>query len=355
MSHSPLILDPATRALLPALRDRHVVFFQARLVSPKAREEWRRNLTEAWKALLAAPVGSLVDGPQVAAALEAALNREAIRATLRPALRASMRLTSARLRENGNQLNHYVPEEASKRINDLLELPGIMPERFLREMIEHEAVEAVMRDILFEALQEFSEKVNPFFAEWGLPGLLKRLSPFGLGSMSKIFDSVRAEFDRRLVPEIRKFLHGFSRQALTKFADFLITKGDEPEFIALRKGLSAWLLAQGVASLAPDPADQPAALVEEIALDIVEHVLTMAESREPRRAAIELAVTTHANQSLGEAIALYGVTVPVDLDAIAEVTWPALVAVVQSEPVSAWLAHVVGEFYDELAAPLPAE
>lgn len=352
--NSPIPLDPATLALLPSLRDRHITFIRARLVSPKARDEWRHNLTAGWAALLATPVGALIDGPKVAAALESTLDHDHVRAALRPALRSSILLASARMREDQARIGHYVPAGTTARLDELLERPGLVPERLLREIIEHDAMESVMRDVLFETLTEFSEKVNPFFAEWGLPGLLKRLSPFGLGGMSKAFESVRAEFDRRLVPEIRKFLQGFSRRALGKFADFIVAEIDQPGFVALRKSLAAWILAQEVATVAPAAGDESAALAEEIALDIVEHVLTTAEARAERRAALELAVAAHAKQSLAEAMAVYGVTVMRDLDAIAEATWPAFVAVLESEPVSTWLAQVVGEFYDELAAGDPA-
>src|SRR5262249_37749361 len=148
------------------------------------------------------------------------------------------------------------------------------PARLLREALENEAAEEVMRDVLYDALKEFSEKVNPFFADWGLPSLLKKLSPFGLGAMSKGFDSVRVEFDRRLEPEIRKFLLGFSRRALKNVADFTIDKADEPEFVAIRKRLVHFLLERRVAELCPEPDDGRAAMARDIALDLWVYLAT---------------------------------------------------------------------------------
>lgn len=341
-------LDPAVRAALPELEARHVAYLEARLVSEEARAEWRANVSAAFAHLLATPVARLVSLEAVERALDATLDPTTFARTVRPIADAVALLESARLREDERPLGVYVPEAVRAQIDALLEQPGLVPERALREVLEHEATGAVMRDVLYDALTEFSEKVNPFFAEWGLPSILKRLGPFGLGGMLKGFESMRAEFDRRLEPEIRTFLAGFSRRALKNLADFTIAKADEPEFIALRKHLVDWVLERPIASLVPEHGDDRAERARAIAQALTEHYLGREDTGRQRRAALELAVHAHAAQPLADALAVYGVTLAPDLDAIADATWPVVREVLASEPIRAWLATITREFYASL-------
>jgi hypothetical protein len=341
---------PLSPEALSAHAARHVAFLEERLVSPAAHLEWRQNLAAVWSALLATRVTELVPGPALAAAVESCMTPEVVRRGLRPALHASALLASARLSEDEARLGRYVPSGASPKIEALLALPGLVPERLVREVMEHPAVEAVMRDVLYDALTEFSDKVNPFFAEWGLPGLLKRFAPFGMGAMNKAFESVRAEFDRRLEPEIRKFLQGFTRRALKKSGDFVVAKADGPEFISLRRSLWAWLVEQRVTDLVAGPTDPRTTHALEAFLDAVEHTIALDSTREEIRAAIELAVAAHSRQTLGEAMAAYGVTLAVDTDAIADASWPVLVIALSSIPVRTWIRGMVHEFYEAEAA-----
>ena len=149
---------PLTGTALLELRNRHVAFLLARLVSDQARLEWRANLEAGWSALLATPVERLVTGAAAADLVDASLGRPAFRDGLRPAVRSALLLTSARLREDPRRLGDYVPADLRARLDELLEQRGIVPEHLLREVMEHDAVEEVMRDVLFDTLKEFSEK-----------------------------------------------------------------------------------------------------------------------------------------------------------------------------------------------------
>jgi hypothetical protein len=339
-------IDPALKALLPELAERHVAFLEARLVSDEARREFRDHLAAGWASLLATPVERLVDADAVASAIDSAVASPSFERTIRPIVEGVLLLETARLREEERPVGSYVPASARATIDELLADPDVVPERVLRVVLEHEAVEEVMRDVLHDALKEFSEKVNPFVADWGLPALLKRLGPFGFGGMGKSFDGMRAEFERRLEPEIRRFLQGFSRRALKKTTDVTVDKRGEPSFVALRREIAAWVLAQPVASMVVAHDDARARLGRSAALDIAAHVAS--ETRAQRRAAIALAVQAHAKQTLGEALAVYGVSVEPDFEALAAASWPVVETLVKSEPVRAWLAKLTRAFYDTL-------
>jgi hypothetical protein len=245
-----------------------------------------------------------------------------------------------------------VPQAARPKIDRLLERPKLVPAKLLREVMESEAFEEVMRDRMYEAMKEFSEKVNPFFAEWGLPSLLRKLSPFGFGGVGKSLDGVKAEFQRRLEPETRKFLQGFSRQAMRETADVIIARGDEPKFIAVRKKVAAWLLEQEIGELARQLDAEGTALAQEIGLDVLEHNLGREALAARRRAAVEAFVAANRALPIGELLAREGIAFTPDFDAIAAATWPFVQSACASAPVQGWLEALVAEFFDGLPEDL---
>src|SRR6185295_316141 len=133
----------------------------------------------------------------------------------------------AELHAEKGKVGDRVPASAHRHIDALLARHGLMPERLLREIAEQDAIDEIMRDVLYDGFKEFSERVNPFTAEWGIPSLLKRSSLLG-GAMTKGIEAVKVEFDRRMEPEIRRFLAGFSRRGLRSMADAMIARADQP-------------------------------------------------------------------------------------------------------------------------------
>ena len=112
-----------------------------------------------------------------------------------------------------------------------------LPEDLVHRVFEDEAAEEVLRDVIYDALVEFNDSVNPFFADWGLPSLLKKVMPIGSGTVIKSIGAIRGEFDKRLEPEMRKFLLVFVRKSKKKIAGLIVSKGSDPKFIALRQSV----------------------------------------------------------------------------------------------------------------------
>lgn len=342
---APLALDAHT---LRALLERQKAFLEARLGSAKAEAEWRANLPSIFGDFLSTKVGALVDAEALGHLLDIAAASEVVEKVARPAARRALAVTLAELRKEKGKAGERVPPEAKKKLDRLVARPGLLPERLLRELVEQEAVEEMMRDVLFDALKEFSEKVNPFVAEWGLPALLKRLGPFGMG---KGFETMRADFDKRLEPEIRKFLKGFSKKGLRHAVQITIEKADEPKSIALRKHLVGWVLEQEIASMARGADAETIALGQEIAVDIVAAELAREASRAKYKAMLEEAVTQRNEKSVGEVLVELGIVFVPDFDAIAAATWPAVKAALGSPTAKAWIGATIDAFYEaEIAA-----
>ncbi len=334
---------------LVEIRDRHVAFLVARLTSAEAEGELRDNLKAVYEALLAAPVGSVVDPSALAAAVDAALTSDAVEHVARPLSRRLLPLILAELRAEPGKVGDRVPLSAQGHLDALLARPALLPERFLREIAELDAVDEIMRDVLYDGFREFSEKVNPFTAEWGIPSLLKRMSVLG-GAVAKGLDSVKAEFDRRLEPEIRRFLAGFSRRGLRRMVDVTISRAELPTAVAVRRHLIAWVLDQEIATLARDADPEALVLLSEIGLDVAAAELARPAVRARRRAVIEAAVTARGEQTVAEALADLGVKLHLDHEAVAAALWPVAKVALSSAPVTAWLAKLTAEFYEEESA-----
>jgi hypothetical protein len=343
------------RDQIQAIRARQAAFLLDRLVSPAAREEWRANVRATWEELLGARVGDIVSPETVADGVEALLDRAAVDGTLRPAAKAIVAAVTAEARRDTAPATSYVPAEVRAGLDALLDRPKLVPEQLVREILVSDAAEEVMRDVLFEALKEFSEKVNPVVAEWGLPALLKKLSPFGLGGIGKGLEAMRAELDKRTEPEIRKFLLGFSRRALKQMADFTIAKADTPPFVALRKHAAAWLLGRPVAELAAPAGEETARLAEAWAIDAVAALLVHPTLRARRRALVEGAVRARADETLGDALKALGITAIPDLDAITRASWEPVTALLTTEVARSHMNRMIDEFYDRELARLDYE
>jgi len=312
----------------------------ARATGPEAEQEWRANLEAIYDAILRVPVGSLLHPRSTSDIVEAALSPAALDDGIRPAGKLFWILLLGQLRDDKHRLAEYVPDDGREALEDLATRPDIVPERLIREIFEDEAAREVAADMIYDALREFQDKVNPFFAEWGLPALLKRLGPFGLGGMSKAFDGLRGEFEKRLEPEMRRFLTTFTGRGVKRAADYAIDHSGDRAFIALRKRLVRWVLDQTVASLIGSIGEPLLNQGHDVAVDIAAHALAMDSVRARRRLVVEQLVALHAAQPLGEALSQYGITARPNLDLVARATWPFVRAALSSESGARWLASL---------------
>jgi hypothetical protein len=229
---------------------------------------------------------------------------------------------------------------------------GHLTAPLVREISEHEAARLIMTDVLHDALVQFSDRVNPFVADWGLPSLLKKFSPFGLvGGMGKSVDGMRVEFEKRLEPEIRKFLIGFSREALRKSASSIVSQSDTPAFVALRQRILAFLLEQRFADVLLEERDTDT--VTRAAVEIIMHVCTDDKLAQQRRKIVKTFVEAQAQSSARQVLVLLGVPdklPPAVVDVLADATFPAYAAAIASPTGKRWLEALVSEFYDGLVA-----
>lgn len=340
-----------SRAALDDLKSKQIAFLHTRLVSPAARAEWRANVAKIGDELLEAPLGQLVETNALTAAIDAALVRSVLDASLQPVLSRVVRDVRAMLVAEKARIGSFVPPNAQQALRDLATRSGALTAPLVREISEQEAARIVMTDVLHDALVQFSDRVNPFVAEWGLPSLLKKFSPFGLAGVGKSIEGMRVEFEKRLEPEIKKFLTVFSREALRKSASSIISQSDTPAFVALRQRVVSFLLDQRFADVLLEERD--ANTVTRAAIDVIVHVCTDEKLTQRRRAIVKEFVDAHANMSVRRILVSFGLPdkpPPILVDALTDATFPAFAAAVASPTGKQWLEGLVTEFYEGLVA-----
>lgn len=328
------------------LRDRQIAFLAERLVSDAAKAEWRASARAAFEHLLDQPVGALVDEAALERAVDAVTSVEAATRFGAPLASVIVDLVEARLAEDDRPIGDYVPTRAQNKLDELLEQPGLLPPALVREALENDAAEEILRDTLHDALREFSDKANPLKGEWGLLAFLKNYAPMGLSIIGKSLEGFQREFDKRMEPEMKKFLAGFSRRALRKIADETIRRSDEEAFVSIRKHMATWALGQPVSALAATPSERARALGRAFAIDTAAHAASLEQTRRAVKQTLGELVAAHRDEALGDVLGRWGVRpAVVDVEALADATWPAAREALGSDAARAWIATVVGEFF----------
>jgi len=341
-----LALSPET---LEALKQKHSAFLAERLGSEAARGDWVRSFREGYAWALGLTLSAVIDPVVLTEGVTKALTAESVKALFVPVARDLHRRSLAMLKADNSRLGDYVPAPARLAIDDLLERSDLVPERLVRNVFDQEAIEEAIRDILHDGLTEFNQTVNPFFADWGLPALLKRM-PIGGGAILKSMGAMKGEFDKRLDPEIKKFLLAFSRKAKVKLADLFVKNGNDPKFIELRKSVVSFLYSQSMSELLAG-VDEAASRQGELAAEhIALETLRREHPRDRLKVALEAFLREHGHLTFGAWLKAVGTSGEPELDAWAELLWPHVQRTLQSPVARAFFDKLTNEFYDGLAA-----
>lgn len=332
---------------IEAKKQRFSTFLVARLTSPEARAEWRSNLERGYQELGARTLAEALPHDALLRLLEIAKKPELYEKLVSKIATAVHAESYPRVTTHSATLGSYVPEPAKKKIEQMLARPNLVNPKLVREILAQEAMEELMQDVLFDALKEFNEKVNPFFADWGIPGIVKKVMPIGSGAVLKSLESVRGEFDKRLDPEIKKFLGVFSKKALDRTAGLMIDKGDSPKFVELRKAVATWLYAQPIGELTKSADAEAVRLGQEAGVLIAAQAAASKDLAKEVESVIAAFYKKHERDSLDAIRAAYGIDYAPDFDVLAEATWPLVERIVTSETLVSWATSIVGEFLSQ--------
>ncbi len=333
------------RHTLGELRDAMVAQARQWLTGDEAAARWSAFNREAFAAMLAAPLGELVDLKAASVALAAVQADAMASETIRPALRFALVESMSRMSQRGETLGELLGSEGRAAVLTLAGRPDVVDETLLRALAEDDAMVAAMKDVLYEALVQFADRVNPFVADWGLPRLLDQLPLFGKGTLRKAFDNARSDFDKRLEPEIKRFLKGFARQGTKQLVALLLDKGGEPELEAMRQHLAEIVLDQPLSELTWSVQEERGAQLSDTIvaalLGVLRHPTT---GRQLERAWEEL-LGRWSTCPLGEVLGQLDIAPP-DVGPFAVASWPAARAALTSEAALDGLAQAIDKAHE---------
>ena len=336
-------------ALIKDLRERHVRFLTERLVSEQAREDWIRAFRNGYDGLLAVRIRDVVDANHLAEGFSRALTADGVRDFFSPVAQDLHRRVIASLRADTTELGDYVPEEARAAIDAILGDPDLVPEALVRKIFEQPLVQGAIHDTMYDGLMQFQTTVNPFFADWGLPAILKNI-PFGGGLILSSMEALRGDFDRRLEPEIRKFLTTFSRRATGEMAELVLTKSGNPKFVALRRDIVSFLYSLSVSELVAGLDDDTATQAGLAAQEIVAAWLQRDDSSGRIANAITDFLQERGEETFGEWFDSVGAVGRPNPEEWAQLLWPLVAKLLGSSLFSDYLQQLMDEFYDSLQA-----
>jgi hypothetical protein len=338
---------PLSRKTLDGLKRRHLAFLEERLASEMAREDWIQGFREAYDHFLTVRIRDVIDPSAIADGLHRALTADSVRNFFAPIVRDIHRRLLASLQADETDLGDYVPPDARREIDAILERRDLVPDALVRKVFEQQVIVDAIDDMLYDGLLQFNTTVNPFFADWGLPSILKRM-PIGGGIILASMEAMRSEFERRLEPEVRKFVAAFSRRATGELTEVFITRSGDPKFIELRKNIVAFLYSQSLAELLTgvnaEVAERGALAAEHVVLEM----LVRDRAERTLRRALETFVEGQGDTTVGDWMEATGVTGRPHLEGWAELMWPHVRAVVHSPVVRDYLQRITAEFYDTL-------
>jgi len=339
------------RETLQALRDHHLAFLKRWLTAEQdgARDAWIEQgalALERWRAL---PIERLVRREDLDGVLTAVCAEAIADGVVRPVLRSLHHDVTAVVAGLDATVAELIGAEARRAVETLAEQPDVIDAAMVRAVTREPAMEAVMRDVLFEALVAFNERTNPFVAPWGVPALLDALPRVGRGAIRKTFDTVRSEFERRLEPEMRRFLEGFSRKSLDTMVDLFVDKAAEPELVGLRRHAAGKILDRPIAEIvwpAGDPRQEALGAAIEAG---VAHALTEPQTRSLLEQLVQGWWERHAGNTLDDVFGELAITPP-DPTPLLVAGWPAAQAALLDDAVLAVVAELIDRSHDEWLA-----
>ena len=336
-----------SRKTLEELKQRHLAFLEQRLTSAQARKDWVRACHDAYEEFLGVRIRDVLDPKTTARLLQRALDDASVRDFFAPALKELHREVLARLKSDRRPVGEYVPAQARLAIDSLLERRDLVPDGLVRKLFEQQAVEDAIDDTLYDALMQFNTTVNPFFADWGLPSILKRM-PIAGGMILSSMEALRAEFDRRLEPEVRRFLNVFSRRATGQIAEMFLARSGDPRLLELRSNLLVFLYTQSISEILAGVGEKEAGNAAEATEQIVRGLLDREASERGLERALASFIDKHGDETIGQWVHAAGATGTPNLEAWADLLWPRVEGVLSSTVFRDFLARITAEFYDTL-------
>lgn len=324
-------------------------WLEARLTSERGRGDARGLLEAGVEAILDRPLGEVL--PE--AAFARAVDDVATEARLCDLARCILRLAVApgveELKGDQEPVGRWLDAEARARLEALVAREGIVDESFIDVVFSQAATEELFAETLFRALQDFSESV---------PAVVQSLTPASLGKIASrlqgaaggVRDRMREEIQRRLEPEIRRFVQAATRRLLDGAAGFVKSGLDREGSMEARKNLLRHALDRPTSTYLQHLDPEARADVEAVLVSVARNEEARAELRARLLAIHRRLLERFGTRSVRAVLAAHEVELDLDYDAWLDALWPAAEAALRSPGARRVLESLASDLLEALDA-----
>ena len=310
----------------------------------RPREEWRELWAAGWQHLIRTPVEYLVDPRAVADLADRLAESQFLIEVPTPLLHRVLRAAIESLREDDEPLRRSMPDEVHRRLREAVARPGLIHPDWVHATLQGEAVEAVLNDMLYRVLKDFSTLI---------PRMMTKMPSLGrfslIGGAGALAERLIREVEKLVEPEIRAFLADSTGRVLENAAEFTIARIDDPAQLEFRATFFDFVLSRSPAFLLAN-VDEP--LTEDLELAVgatLRHLSQDPKARQALRDGIERGIRSCAGKTVGEVLELGAGSPAPPIDALADASWPAFRSLIESPFAERWMDSLVDELLDFIA------
>ncbi len=210
-------------------------WLEGRLTSEAGRADARRLLEGLVEGALDGPLAELLPEPVFARSLDALLDGSRAEALAKMANRLMVEPVTERLGADPLPVGRHLDPASRARIEALVLRWPLDPE-WVDVAFSQRATEALFAETLVEALRDFSERI-PAVVQGLAPAPLRGLAGRLQEAAGGVGGRMRDELQRRLEPEIRRFVQAGTRRLLDGAAHFVKTGMDREGSDEARRSL----------------------------------------------------------------------------------------------------------------------
>lgn len=321
------------------------------MTGAQAEEAWTATLRVGANVVFDQSFESLVPRIALIELLEAHLEDERARGQANLLAGVIAPTVVRRFRQDVNPMGRWLTDEGKKALLDLVSEADLIDTQWIRTLFREPAMEVLVADTLLASLKDFSSIV-PRLVQGLAASTLGRFAKLGgLGSLGGgLGGRLVEELERRLEPEIKKFVQGGTRRALEGAARFSVDHVDDPVSVESRRNLVRFVLDQPGQFHVNKVTDARLDAVRRIALEVAAAVQQSPESRQIVREVVETFYDTHGATRVRDFFAEAGISADPPFEQWGRATWPIVRGVLMHDEVRAWMdrlaADLVTEFSD---------
>jgi hypothetical protein len=292
-----------------------------------------RVLEAGWDRALTLPLETLVPRAALRSAMDAHLKPAWVEAVVVPSAKAYLETLNQRMQSSQTPLGAWMSPVARKDLEALVAAEGALDPAWVKAVFEQQLVEDILTDTMLWVLREFAQLV-PRLLE-SLPGLGARFGP--LASVSR---KLIEELEKRIEPEIKKFLEKRARSALEGATRFACMHIDDDVAKRGRRNLMRFALDQPVSFHWQSVSAPRFETFTRVALELIRNWAASPVTHGVVDQVIDEIYQTFGAKPVQQSLDALGIRARPDFSTLAQVIRPVVLGFADTQAVADWLTEV---------------